>query len=168
MGEEVLQFDGVAMTTRGDVLLIVYKSPAKLHRTRWLFDRIDEFLASRSAPAMGFMLILPTADPPDAPTREENSVRMRKIGDKLRRLVTTPVGDDLRVMLVRTVMRGLAILHGRTRDHFVTSTVAEGLSRVAEAAGPETPPQAQLVLDLGRLQRALGTTPVSAGASYPP
>jgi hypothetical protein len=65
--------DGVAVVARGDTLLIVYQAAARLHRTKWLFDVIDELVARNRDGIIAFMVILSTADPPDAVTRAENT-----------------------------------------------------------------------------------------------
>jgi hypothetical protein len=165
---DVLVFDGVAVRARGDLLLVVYQLAARLHRTRWLFDRIDELVAKHPSGVLVFMVVLPTADPPDGPTREENMARLRKIGKKLRRLVTTPVGDAFTTMVVRTIMRALAIANGHARDHFVTATVADGVTRLLQAAGPETPPKSVIIADIAAMQRALGEEPIALGRAAVP
>ena len=151
-----LTHDGVALMARGDLVLIAYQRAARIHRTRWLFDRIDAILAGRKGSVVALMIILPTADPPDVATRAENKARMRKAGPHLRRLVTTPIGDAFRISVVRTIMRAIAILQGSSRVHFVCETVQEGIRCALEAAGPETPPLAQVVADLRALHDALG------------
>lgn len=157
---QALAEDGVAVLARGDAVLIVYQRAARLHRTRWLFDRVDEYLAERSDDVVVFMVVLPTADPPDGPTRAENSTRLKKIGKRLRRLVTTPVGDAFRMSIVRTVMRGLAILQGQAGVCFVTNTIDDGLRRVTAVASPKTPSRARLGTDLESLFAALGVSDV--------
>ena len=107
-------FDGVATLTRGDLLMIVYQKPARLHRSRWLFDRVDEFVKSSPGDKIALMIVLPTADPPDAPTRAENRLRLRRLGPALRCIVTVPVGDAFWTSVVRTIMRALAVLQGRS------------------------------------------------------
>ena len=100
--------DGVAVAVHGDLVLIVYQAPARLHRSRWLFDLLDEAAAAANPYGIkGLMVILSTADPPDAATRAENVTRLRRLGSGLRVLVTVPIGDVFWVSVVRTVMRKL-------------------------------------------------------------
>lgn len=152
---KVLAHDGVAVLGRGDVFLIVYQAAARLERSRWLFDRLDEF-AARKTSFMALMVVLPTADPPDAPTRKENTARLKKVEKQLRRLVTAAVGDAFRSAIVRTVMRALAAIHGKSGVHFVVDTVGLGVTRVRESASPETPSPEDLLDDLRKLHEALG------------
>src|SRR4051812_34653511 len=85
--------DGVAAVARGDVVLIVYQAAGRVHRTRWLFDELDRAAAGSPGGIRGYMVILSTADPPDAATRAENAARLKKLGAALFLLVTVPVGD---------------------------------------------------------------------------
>jgi hypothetical protein len=148
--------DGVAFFARGDLALVVYQRAARLHRTRWLFDRLDEHAASVPGGILVLLVVLPSADPPDGPTRQENTLRTRKLAGALRRLVTVPVGDAFRVAVVRTVMRALAILQGNRRTHFISETIVEGISKAMEAATPDTPTRAKILEDLEALHSALG------------
>ncbi len=153
---KVLAEDGVAVLGRGDVFLVVYQAAARLHRTKWLFDWADTYLRTRSGDFVTFMVVLPTADPPDAPTRAENATRLRQLAPRLRRLVTAPIGNAFRTSIVRTVMRALAALQGTSGVHFVAKTIDDGLRLVHEVASARTPAKAQLMADLRSLHAALG------------
>jgi hypothetical protein len=147
--------DGVAVVIRGDVVLIVYQAPARLHRTRWLFDLLDKAAADNPGGIKGFMVVLPTADPPDAKTRAENATRIRKLGSSLHLMVTVPVGDALWMSLVRTVMRAMHLIEGRSRHHAVMTTLEAGLNRLYEES-EAMPPRAQVEADLDAAHEALG------------
>jgi hypothetical protein len=161
----VATYDGVGLLFRGDLAIIVYQAPARLLRSRWLFDRMDEWIERTPGGILALMLVLPTADPPDAPTRAENKVRLKKMGSRLKRLVTTPVGDALWFTIVRTVMRAMSILQGQSSVQFVCETVDEGVRRVLEAATPLTPPRSQVVGDIRAICAALGVTQLDVGAA---
>jgi hypothetical protein len=151
--------DGVALVVRGDTVSIVYQEPARLDRSKWVYDRIDDAAASNSDSVMAFLVILPTSHPPDGPTRAENTARLRKLGPTLRRLVTVPIGDALWVNVVRTIMRGMAIVQGNLRVQVVADTIDEGIRSLLEAAGPRTPTRAQMENDLRAMYEALGVAP---------
>jgi hypothetical protein len=102
------------------------------------------------------MVVLPTADPPDGPTRAENNARLRRVGARLRRLVTAPVGDAFRMSVVRAVMRGLALLQGQTRTHVIADTVEGGVMRLLEVKTEQTPGRARILIDLRAMHAALG------------
>src|ERR1700712_1896649 len=111
---DVVVSDGIAFAHAGDTALIVYASPARLLRTRWLFDRLDEMTA-RVAPINSLLIVLPSADVPDADTRAENTLRMGRLRGRLRRVITVVIGDSMRVNLVRTIMRAMFLLQGQSR-----------------------------------------------------
>lgn len=153
---KVLLRDGVGMLRRGDVCLIVYQKPARLERTRWLFDVLDEMIETTGRDVLGLMIVLPSADPPDPPTHHENFVRMRRIGTGIRRLVTVPVGNAFKMSVVRAVMRGLNIVLGHSGTRFIADSVDAGLARLMLAASARTPPASQLLSDVRALHLALG------------
>src|SRR5258708_4467927 len=133
-------FDGVGYEGRGDVLVSVFQAAARLHRTRWLFDAAHA-LAPRSPEGILVMMVAPpTAAPPDSATRAENHARFRRLGPSLRRFVSVPLGDSVRVSLVRAILRGMAVVQGDARTHLVTATIEEGTACLREAGGPPTPP----------------------------
>jgi hypothetical protein len=154
----VLTHDGVAVIARGDTFSIVYQRAARLHRTRWLFEQLDAFAATRAGDFQVLMIVLPTADPPDGPTRAENAAGLRRLGHRLRRLVTVPVGDTFQTTIVRVIMRALAALQGKSGVHFIVSNVDEGIRRTRESATDATPSSERLHHDLRSLHAALGVS----------
>ena len=148
--------DGVAFATRGDVVYVLYNAPARLHRSKWLFDQTDAVVARCPEGIIVLMIILPNSTPPDAATRRENVVRMRKFGTLLRRCVSVPVGDDLHMAVVRTVMRALGVIQGSGRVQRVEKSILHGIRSVVEAAGPRTPKAEELETDLRTMYNALG------------
>jgi len=155
---KILLHDGVGMLQRGDACLIVYQRAARLERTRWLFDVVDEVVARTGFELLGLMIVLPSADPPDAPTHQENFARLRKLGPRVRRLVTVPVGNEFRTSVVRAVMRGLNIVLGHSGTRFIANDVADGVKRLLEAASSRTPEASQIFADVRALYLALGET----------
>jgi hypothetical protein len=152
---EVATFDGVAFSLRGDTCLVVYAVPARIARTRWLFDRVDEAVASLET-FYALMLILPSADPPDAATRAENARRLRSLHGKLRGLVTVIIGDTFRVNVIRTVMRGMFVVQRQSEALSVARTLADGLRCVLQAPTKQTRSAAQLGTTIKQMCRALG------------
>lgn len=144
------------MLRRGDVCLIVYQKPARLERTRWLFDVVDEMVENSKLDILSLMIVLPSADPPDAPTHQENYVRLRRLGQRVRRLVTVPVGNAFKMSVVRAVMRGLNVIIGHSGTRFIADNIDAGLARLLEAKSANTPPLSQIVADLRALYLALG------------
>jgi len=151
---KVLLHDGVGMLRRGDVCLIVYQKPARLERTRWLFDVVDGMMEKTDL--LGLMIVLPSSEPPDAPTHQENYVRLRRLGPRVRRLVTVPVGNAFKMSVVRAVMRGLNVILGHSGTRFISDNVDAGLARLLEAKSAKTPTASHIVADLRAVYIALG------------
>jgi hypothetical protein len=135
--------DGIALIVRGDAMLTLWNAPARLHRSRWVFDQLDVLAAVQPGGVVGMMIILPAADPPDAATRTENFLRLRRLTGRLRRVVTVIIGDELHQTVVRTVLRLLAIPLGSGRL-VVERSIDLGLIRMCEAGGRATPSHAEL------------------------
>jgi hypothetical protein len=148
--------DGVAIVTRGDLMAMVWKTAARLHRTRWVFDVMDSLAASRPGGIVVLMVILPTADPPDKEARAENDRRIKGLGPSVRALSTVILGDGVRQVLIRSVMRAMVIPHRRSvRESTLDSTVDGGIERLLCAASPETPSFEQVAADVRAMHLAL-------------
>jgi hypothetical protein len=153
---KVLVYDGVGMLLRGDTCLVVYQKPARIERTRWLFDVVANYLLDHDGDLLAFLIVLPSADPPDARTRQENNDRMRKLGHRIRRLVTLPIGNAFKVNIVRTVMRGLSLLAGHSDTRSIVDTFEEGVDALLEVASERTPKASQIRDDIAAIYQALG------------
>jgi hypothetical protein len=156
LGVQVQTNDGVAFATRGDVAYVLYGAAARLHRSRWLFDLTETVAAQQPEGIIVFMIILPTSAPPDAATRRENIVRMRKMATAVKRFVTVPIGDDLHMAVVRTVMRALGVIQGSGRIQKVEKDIEHGIRSVLDAASSRTPTAAEIEGDLRAMYAALG------------
>jgi hypothetical protein len=156
---EIATYDGVAMAQASETALIVYALPARVDRTRWLFDRLDEMLARDDTRICVFMVILPTADPPDAATRAENDRRLRSMFGRLRRIVTVVLGDGFRLNVVRTVMRAMFIVQRQSHLLLVASTLDDGLCQVLRDAPEQTATRDTLESVLREMCRKLDCDP---------
>jgi hypothetical protein len=154
---EVVVSDGFAFAHGGDTAVIVYKSPARLKRIRWIFDRIEE-LAARTAPINGLLIVLESSDLPDAATRAENTRRMVELRGRLRRVVTVVLGDSMRVSLVRTIMRAMFLLQGMSRVQHIVSSVEEGLNTLLDDPTAQMPKRPELRATLTEIARRLECT----------
>jgi hypothetical protein len=151
--------DGVAASVRGDLVLSLWQSSARVHRTRWFFDILDAAAARNPDGIMAMLIILPTASPPDGPARAENATRLRKLGKSVRRVVTVPLGNPVFVTVVRTVMRAMFLVQGQSEVQMVESSILTGIRRVLEGGSPLTPGRAQVEADVTALYHALQLTP---------
>ena len=153
---KVLVYDGVGMLIRGDTCLIVYQKAARIERTRWLFDVVENYLLDNETDLLAFLIVLPSADPPDGRTRQENTDRLKKIGHRVRRLVTMPIGNEFKANLVRAVMRALNVVLGHSDTRSIADTVDEGLDELLRFASERTPPVRQIRDDIALIYQTLG------------
>jgi hypothetical protein len=148
-------FDGVAFLSRGDVVLALWKAPARIHRAKWLFDHVDRVIAERPGGVLAAYFILSSSSPPDGPARAENQRRIQAIGASFRRLLLVPIGDALWTSIVRTVMRGVAIVTGN-KNLAVANGVADALDKLLAARSERTPSRRELEAAVAVLFDALG------------
>lgn len=137
VGVEV--FDGIAASWAGDTVVTVWNAPGRLHRSRWLYDFVDKWRTGRPETIAAMLVLLPSADPPDRAARIENSVRLRRLQPSIRLLVTVPLGDSFRVTIVRSVLRGMALLGGISRSLDIETTLDQGARALLNAASPQSP-----------------------------
>jgi hypothetical protein len=151
LGVSVQANDGVAAALRGDTLTVVYRDPARLLRSRWVYDQADLLEGRSPEGVLVLMVVLPTCAPPDAPTRAENSLRLRRLGSSLRRFVTVPVGDEISRSIGRSVVRATAVLHRGPSLLLLGETLDEGIACLLESAGPTTPTFDRIAADVRTL-----------------
>ena len=160
----LVTYDGVAVLVRGDALVMLWSSAARLPRTRWTFDQLDRMIAQRSGDVVVLMIVLPTADPPDRLARQENERRIQRVARSLRRATTVVLGDGVRQVLVRTVMRAMELPHrgAWVSPRSVESTLEAGLRQLRKSASPATPSHDRLLEDVRDMHAALGLPRESA------
>ncbi|HEX3771198.1 MAG TPA: serine/threonine-protein kinase [Polyangiaceae bacterium] len=155
----VQTFDGVALSTRGDVLSMVWQSSARLPRTRWAFDCIERFAAETGESFLVLMVTLPSAYPPDAQARQENDRRIAAVGHRVRKFATVVTGDSVWQTLIRGVIRAMVLPYRSLAGggaSTIDATVEGGVRSLLRAAGPRTPPFERILGDVQALYAALG------------
>ena len=166
MSGEIEVVDGVATQVAGDTVVVLWSAPASPERWRRL-QRHCEQVAHESPFGMVCLdLILSTSAPPDSALRAEIQECIRGLGPKMRRLVVVPLGDSTWLSLVRTLVRAVLLVSGRSKQHTVVSTVAEGIEAVLEVKSPDTPSREQLTQISRGLFRALEVSTQQFRARY--
>jgi hypothetical protein len=66
-----------------------------------------------------------------------------------------PLGDTMRVHLVRAVMRAMLLVQGQSERHRIAVSEADGIRMIIEVASPATPNAAQIRADLAELHAAI-------------
>lgn len=158
--------DGVAVLTRGDTIVFLWKEAATAPRWAWQQERVRNFLASRED-AIWVIVILESSTPPNATLRARMQLDFRMVGPKLRRLVAVPIGTSLWMSVVRTIVRGVLLVSGLARLHVLAGSVEEAVERVREVAGPDTPSASTLREMVETLHRAVTDPPAEPSVWAP-
>lgn len=148
--------DGIAVATAGDVVLVLWDAPSRAPRIRWIFDATEAQIRTIPEGVITLQLIRSTASPPDAEARAENARGLTRVGDRLRRLVTIPLGDDFWTTCVRTIMRGMFVLQGQSGRLVVSARVDMGITELLKAASSRTPSRRDIDSGVGQLFAAMG------------
>lgn len=157
----VLTYDGVALASRGDVVTILWKAPARILRARWLFDHIDRIVADQPEGVLTLMIILPTSAPPDRATSVESAARLLKLRAATRRTAVVILGESLWQSVAKAILR--AFMPWSSSRLVFAGTVDEGLAKLMKGAGPKTPKPAAIERDVRALYAALDPTLANEG-----
>ena len=158
-GAPWLVYDGVAAGLVGDTVVNLWSAPARVHRSVRVYDFVDEIARRAPGGILGLMIILPSADLPDSDTRALNAERLRRLRPYVRRLVTVPLGDTLRFMVLRALLRMMILSGGWSSNHHVVGGVPAGMQRLLEASGDASPKLGELEAHLRAQFRGLGVAP---------
>lgn len=149
---------GLAMSTLGDAVVVVWKDHCVQEGWAWLAREVDRTIA-RQGSAFVLSIILPTSSPPPAPVRESVKNDMKRWGTGLRHFVFVPLGDSLWLHIVRSTARGVLMLSGMTGRYTVTDTIEDGISTTVNFASDESPSPRTISAVLGNLFHELGAPP---------
>ena len=150
----------MAVATRGGIFVSMWKSSANLNRVCWHAALLEQHVSKHRGKALGLMIVLPSAAPPQGAARVEANAVVRRIGPHLRCGVTAALGETLQAQVVRTVMRGIFLVSGNAKRHLVVNTEAEGIESIVALVEASAPSRAELVATLSSLHEAPGTEPV--------
>jgi hypothetical protein len=148
--------DGMAMTSLGDTLITIWRDQPVL--SSWLHHaKALETLANESGePIVLLHLILPSSPPPGSEARHRMQSDLRRLGDKVRRMIVVPIGGSLWMNLVRPIVRTVLLLSGHAKRHSVADSVVEAIRQVRAAGSARTPPERELRAAIGTLCVSLG------------
>lgn len=144
-GVEVV--DGVALTSSGDTVLVLYNDAAPRPLAAPV-KRVDAVLASGHSEVLVMQCALGSSTPPDAEIRALCYRDIKRLRPRLRCVVTVPLGDDVWVVLILSVMRGMSTVVGMGSIHFVEKNRADGIARLRSKAAPSEAALHELVATL--------------------
>jgi hypothetical protein len=147
--------DGVAVLTDGDTFVVLWQEGVT--KERWEWHRAHLEAARREAGSIPCLsLILPSSEQPAAPVRRTMQDDFRAMGKSLRRFVAVPLGDSLRMTLVRALIRSMLLLSGQSTQQGIAASVDEALEQLKGFAGPKSPSVTMLRAHIRSLCEALG------------
>lgn len=144
-------YPGVAFSTIGDVVIILWTGDPTLAANRWLIEQLSGVRTKRARPALGLQIIAEQAGTPDADARRyvQEAFKHELVG--LRRFVNTPLGSSFKQSLVRTILRGMALVGDRNKVIVIASSLDQALDLIGEKASPETPTRQALEAQIAHL-----------------
>jgi hypothetical protein len=148
--------DGVALSMRGDVLIVLWRSPATMARVQWSFDVADRLVTQRPEGVVVLVILLPSSSPPDYPATLECMTRLRRLRPAVRRQSTVALGGAIWQRVVRGVHHAMSLpMRARTGRLTMSGTVEAGIRLLQEGAGPSTPSSSAIRDDVLALFEAL-------------
>lgn len=152
----------------GDLAVFAWNAPSTLERYRFAWDAVQEL--SESNPGGGVVVlqtVLPRAVPPDPAAKAYWIERQKRVGGVLRRYVSIVPGDEMQRIVVRTLLRGRALLNGTSAVSRIVASEREGITAVREAASSQTPRAARIFEMLTASYVAVGVEPPSLAGRAP-
>jgi hypothetical protein len=147
--------EGVAVAVVGKAVLALWQGPANAREWRELVFREIEQVGDG---IVHVQFILPSSAPPDSEARAVLQADIKRLGKKLRKVITVALGDSFRQKIVRTVVRMVLLISGVGKQQVVAATIDEGLDLLLDALGPGAS-RAELDAAIDALFRARSLTP---------
>lgn len=148
-------YDGIAGIALGDVLLTLWRTPARRERIRRVTHWTEQLMGNTEGSIAACQFLLPTASPPDSEGRSETWRGFRIVEPRARRLITVPLGDQMWRGAVRTIIRTAVAMWGRSQLIKIASSESEAFAMLEQVASTQTPARQQLEDGLESLRAAL-------------
>jgi hypothetical protein len=142
-GARIETFEGVGVATLRDVVIVSWTSASTEARVRWAFDTAETARRGNPSGMLVLQLIARSSSPPNAAARKVAHDRFSEAGSMIRRIVTVPLGDDFWAAIVRSIMRGVFLLSGHSKRHFV-ATKNGAIDVLLEDASATTPTKGEI------------------------
>ncbi len=155
-------FDGVASIALGDVLLTLWRAPARQERIHQVTTWAEVLLRETPGSIAACQFLLPSASPPDGPGRAAARAGLSVVEPRARRLITVPLGDAVWQGVVRTIIRAAVVLSGRAALIKVAANERQAFNSLAQVATDRSPARHELEAGLASLFDALGVRPPMA------
>lgn len=132
MIERIYKYPGCAVSSCAGISLLLWTGEPTLAANQWAVRTLLANRIKTAGEVTLLQIVAETAGTPDAETRAYiQEVYKRELSD-VRRLVSAPLGDGFRQALVRTIMRGMALMAGKTQHITVVSTLDQAYDALLE------------------------------------
>ena len=127
--------DGVAAAEVANVLVMLWQKPASAARWNWQVKLLEQMALHENEGVLLLNIILSTSTPPDAALRKQMTTYLKSSGTRMRKLIAVPLGDSVWQSVVRTIIRGVALISGVSDRQVVVATIAEAIAVTREQGG---------------------------------
>lgn len=148
-------FDGVASIACGDILLLLWRTPARRERIGRVAGWIDAVIADNPDTIAVCQFLLSSASPPDRDGRAVARREALRLEAKIRRAVMVPLGDSLWQSVVRGILRVAVLIAGHADQLKVVSSEREALDSLTEIASARSGTRQELETAVEALYGAL-------------
>jgi hypothetical protein len=146
---------GVALAVVGRVMLVLWRRTPTAERMRLLTRVTERMLADFPDGFWQIQVIEPTSAPPASEQRKQSSQLLDRMKGAARAIAFVIEGDDARTAIVRTILRGMALLsRGAIPKHFFKD---ESSARhwIAEQLALTAPQLREIERSFANMRRAL-------------
>lgn len=153
MSPRIHTYPGVAFAMTGEIAVLLWTGEPTLAANQWAVNKI---ISERRAVGADLVLLQIIAEGAGTPGPEARryiqEVYKRELSD-MRRVVTAPLGGSFHQSLIRTILRGMAILARKSDYVTVVSTLDDGFAAVTR--GRTTPTVTELASTVEAMFAAL-------------
>lgn len=153
--ERVEVFDGVAAVACGDILLLLWRTPARVERIRRAVAWTDALIAATPGTISICQFLLSSASPPDREARVLAKPEALRLAPRIRRAVMVPLGDSIWQNVVRAILRLAVLVAGHASKLKVVSSEREALDALLQVSSPHSADRRQLEAAVAALYAAL-------------
>lgn len=153
MKERIHTTSGCAVSSCEGIAIVLWTGEPTLATNKWCVQTLRAN-TMKSGAATLLQIVGPTAGTPDAETRAYIQEVYKKELSEVRRMVSAPLGDSFKQSVVRTLMRGMAVIAGKSQHITVVSTLDQAYTTLL--AGRTTPSREALSAHVDAMFDALG------------
>ncbi|MBN8613046.1 MAG: hypothetical protein J0L92_20820 [Deltaproteobacteria bacterium] len=138
MLERIYKYPGCAVSSCGGISILVWTGEPTLAANQWAVRTLLSNRTKTAGEVTLLQIIAASAGTPDAETRAYIQDVYKRELSEVRRMVSAPLGDGFKQSVVRTIMRGMAVIAGKTQHITVVSTLDKAYDALLERRATPT------------------------------